>query len=541
MLALTLSMTILFLITSSYQKSIEVNGYWADWIHDLALLTEAASHVNSPGNEAFRADEGDTDADARVKMERTKLEKAIAEFDRRRLELEADLDARADRSTGDEIAVSLAGVTEPMKHMVAASDAIFDHLLDGDVGEAGKRMAHMDAQYGQVLGRLRDTSELAAGIQQANLESQLEFASRLQLAEIAFAAVILFTVGMVTVYGRQLAQRMRDFQSELTLYHDHLEALVDERTEELEESLERLRLTDRLASIGSLAAGLGHDMNNVLFPVRCWLDALGEADLDESSQAELASIRQSVEYLQQLSDGLRLLALDPEQDGAEPGATDLQAWWDDVRPLFLSALPKEATLEGEIAILLPPVGLARHQLTQAVFNLVVNAGAAIADGGTVRVLGAPGRRGADRLDQRHRRRPRDDGGRTPPGARSVLHDQEARTLDGTGPRSRARGREGGRRPRRDRLGAGPWHDRHAVASARRAGGGGAGGRRALGDRLDPRSSGRDVRRRAAAVGGIRGDRGRGGGGARRFALGHRRGTAPWSRSRRSSAARGIGT
>jgi PAS domain S-box-containing protein len=36
----------------------------------------------------------------------------------------------------------------------------------------------------------------------------------------------------------------------------------------------RLREADRMASIGALAAGLGHDMNNVLLPVRAHLNAL---------------------------------------------------------------------------------------------------------------------------------------------------------------------------------------------------------------------------------------------------------------------------
>ncbi|MHC4428138.1 MAG: PAS domain-containing protein, partial [Planctomycetota bacterium] len=53
--------------------------------------------------------------------------------------------------------------------------------------------------------------------------------------------------------------------TELAERREHLETVVEERTAELRESHARLRVADRLALIGTLAAGLGHDMNNVLF------------------------------------------------------------------------------------------------------------------------------------------------------------------------------------------------------------------------------------------------------------------------------------
>lgn len=52
------------------------------------------------------------------------------------------------------------------------------------------------------------------------------------------------------------------------------EQKVQDRTNAFQQSQDKLRLADRLASIGTLAASLGHDMNNVLLPVRARLDAL---------------------------------------------------------------------------------------------------------------------------------------------------------------------------------------------------------------------------------------------------------------------------
>ncbi|MCC6678567.1 MAG: PAS domain S-box protein [Phycisphaerales bacterium] len=174
-------------------------------------------------------------------------------------------------------------------------------------------------------------------------------------------------------------------EDELDRHRRQLESLVAERTAELERSHEQLRQADRLVAIGTLAAGLGHDMNNVLFPIRCRLDALDASKLTDEVREECLAIRRSVDYLQQLTDGLRLLALDPSDADASSASTDISDWWDQVGVLMRRALPRHAQLETRIPLDLPPVGVAPHRLTQAVLNLLSNAGAAIAREGHVRL------------------------------------------------------------------------------------------------------------------------------------------------------------
>lgn len=165
--------------------------------------------------------------------------------------------------------------------------------------------------------------------------------------------------------------------------HQELERLVEERTRKLEASHEQLRQSERLASIGTLAAGLGHDMKNILLPVMCRLDALEKAS--QTTQAEVAAVRRSLDYLRRLSRGLRLFALDPEDAEASDAATHLDDWWQEVGPLLEKALPPEVEFRTDLPEGLPTVPVPEHRLTQAILNLVVNAGEATGGRGHVRL------------------------------------------------------------------------------------------------------------------------------------------------------------
>ena len=143
----------------------------------------------------------------------------------------------------------------------------------------------------------------------------------------------------------------------------------------------RLRQSDRLASLGTLAAGLGHDMNNVLFPVRAHLNALA-ADAAEPGAAtrrgHVAQIARGIEYLQKLADGLHYLVHDPgHADGGRDGAK-LAEWWRGTGALLTRSLPPLTVVEVDVPEALPRVRASEHALTQAVLNLLVNAGEAIA-------------------------------------------------------------------------------------------------------------------------------------------------------------------
>lgn len=205
------------------------------------------------------------------------------------------------------------------------------------------------------------------------------------------------TIAMIEdVTGRKMMERT------LLDHSSDLERLIAERTDELRHSHDQLRMADRMASIGTLAAGLGHDMNNVLLPVRAHLNALwaqSEAgSLPASARGHVEAVRKSAAYLQQLADGLHFLTDDPEKEDVSPEFTDLAAWWSHAGTLISNASPKHVRVTSSFPPDLPGVSMGPSGLTQAVLNLVINAGEAIPAGrkrvqGNVRVAArAEGRR-----------------------------------------------------------------------------------------------------------------------------------------------------
>lgn len=221
-----------------------------------------------------------------------------------------------------------------------------------------ERMVHLVASDGRRLGELLTCYPADARLTERDLRI-LDLCAR-QAADFV---------------DRTLAQQQLDG------YRHALEQKVEARTRELEQSREKLRMSDRLASIGTLAAGLGHDMNNVLLPVRARLNALRASDkVQTPDRVHVQEIQRSVSYLQQLADGLHFLALDPETEEdarGGGGSTDLHRWWSQVGTLLSKAVPKHVRVGASFPAGLPHAGVPAHGLTQAVLNLVVNAGEAI--------------------------------------------------------------------------------------------------------------------------------------------------------------------
>lgn len=160
-------------------------------------------------------------------------------------------------------------------------------------------------------------------------------------------------------------------------FRERLEREVRERTQDLEVASSRLRERERLMALGTLSQGLGHDLANLILPLRAHLDALERSNGRTVASEEAESIRQGLDYLQRLSAGLRLMAVDPLVRSPAPGSTDPAAWWEESRGVLRAVLSHSVRLEARIAPGAPSALIDGATLLQAVFNLVQNAGEAL--------------------------------------------------------------------------------------------------------------------------------------------------------------------
>ncbi|CAG0982851.1 two-component system, NarL family, sensor histidine kinase EvgS [Phycisphaerales bacterium] len=186
--------------------------------------------------------------------------------------------------------------------------------------------------------------------------------------------------------GTDITER-RELEQELARSKVELERRVEERSRELAATYDRLRLTERMAMMGTLSAGLGHDLGNLLVPVRVRLDSLSSAQLSPQAREDVLAIRNAAEYLRRLAQGLRLLSLDPRKVHSELDSTDLTEWWSEAQGVLKSVLPRGVVLGSQIPARAYRVRMSKPALTQVVFNLVQNAGEALREreSGTVTV------------------------------------------------------------------------------------------------------------------------------------------------------------
>jgi len=164
-----------------------------------------------------------------------------------------------------------------------------------------------------------------------------------------------------------------------------LEEQVHERTAERDRAREALVLSERLASMGRLAAGVGHEINNPLTYLQLGLEVVDEhlhaTGAPAAVREALHDAQDGARRIAQAVEGLRTYARGPGDRRRV-----------DAREAVRSALRVAASRLGHVARVevdadaVAPVLADEPRLVQALVNLLVNAGQAVEkQGGTVSV------------------------------------------------------------------------------------------------------------------------------------------------------------
>jgi signal transduction histidine kinase len=181
---------------------------------------------------------------------------------------------------------------------------------------------------------------------------------------------------------------------------DKLRSKIDEverATDRLKEAQDRLVRSERLASVGRLAAGLAHEIGNPIAALIGLQDLVLAGGLSPEEERDfMMRMRRETERIHRILRDLlqfaRPAAKPLGEEEQEPGDVDVA-----VRDIVALVAPqrslKEVALALDVSADLPAVKLGHEQLMQVILNLVMNAADAVGPGGKIRVAAQRGNGG----------------------------------------------------------------------------------------------------------------------------------------------------
>jgi PAS domain S-box-containing protein len=145
---------------------------------------------------------------------------------------------------------------------------------------------------------------------------------------------------------------------------------------------EQLLRSQRLESVGTLASGIAHDLNNILSPILMGVDLLEMKPLDEGAQQTLDVIRRSAERGCSLIAQVLSFARGTEGQKATLRPEHLIK---EITKILDETFPKNTTIKYSLSRDLAAIKGVPSQLHQVLMNLCVNARDAMPRGGTLTI------------------------------------------------------------------------------------------------------------------------------------------------------------
>lgn len=185
--------------------------------------------------------------------------------------------------------------------------------------------------------------------------------------------------------ARDISERRR-VEEDRRRWASELERALADRTLELMETHEAARRTEAMAVLGALAGGISHDLGNLLLPLRVRLDMLQRLELPVAARDHVEILGRNIEYLAALTGRLRQHLTDSGRDARVHEPFDPVKWLHDHERFYRGILPPQMRLECVVPPNLPMLAVSQAALTQAVYNLVQNAGKAMSRSGVGRTV-----------------------------------------------------------------------------------------------------------------------------------------------------------
>jgi len=199
-------------------------------------------------------------------------------------------------------------------------------------------------------------------------------------------------IGQLAHSFNRMTEDLKNANDNLTQWGKMLEKRVEERTRELRETQGYLIQSEKLASLGKMAAGVAHEINNPLTSILINAHLMLERGrFSEELTENLTLIAEETSRCAQIVKGLLEFA---RQTPSQKNTADIN----EVAERTAQLLDKQASVRN-IKILkdldrtLPPLKLDKNKVQQVFWNLMLNACEAMLEGGTLTIRS---RLGSDR-------------------------------------------------------------------------------------------------------------------------------------------------
>lgn len=217
--------------------------------------------------------------------------------------------------------------------------------------------------------RLVRHSELVA---LGDLESRLPVSSRDELGELSQAF-------------NHMTESLGRADKELKGWADSLEHKVEQRSREIMLMEEQLRRSEKLASLGTLSAGVAHEINNPLTGILLFASILNsDKRLDP---ALLPDVERVISETQRCAGIVKDLLEFSRESLPEKETIAIDAILDEVVSFFHKQPDfSNIVISKNYASDLPQISVDPSQIRQVFMNLIINAGHAMADGGNLDIF-----------------------------------------------------------------------------------------------------------------------------------------------------------
>ena len=222
-----------------------------------------------------------------------------------------------------------------------------------------------------VYRPLRDLEEGAARLASGNLDQPIPVRSADEFGRLATSF-------------NDMTAALRNSRAELHEWGHTLEQRVERRTEQLRRAQAEAARGEKLASVGQLASGVAHELNNPLTGILTFSSLLRQKLPDGSQDAEdvdlvIRETKRCAGIIKRLLDFAR-------DKPPEKTFSDLNRIIEDtVRLVERQAHVRDIEIALDLDRTLPPIWADADQIKQVVMNMLINAQHAIEEKGTITV------------------------------------------------------------------------------------------------------------------------------------------------------------